>query len=131
MIRALSAGLDRRMVMNANALVTRSNIRTFAASAAEVRISTVRVIDANDPGSVLADVAPGMQVIGSSLNRLGTVADVLAGEAGAPIAITVAYGIRARRRKYVPGEFVDLVDDDRVVLSIDQNGFKALRDIAE
>jgi hypothetical protein len=89
------------------------------------------VIDANDPASVLADVAPGMLVIGASLNRLGTVASVLASDGGRPVALTVAYGIRARRRKYVPGEFVDLVDDDRVVLSIDQNEFKELRDIAE
>ncbi|HEX7101387.1 MAG TPA: hypothetical protein VF201_01970 [Nitrolancea sp.] len=117
--------------MNASALVTRSNIRTFAAAVPEVRTSTVRVIDANDPGSVLADVAPGMQVIGASLSRLGTVARVIASDAGTPIAVTVAYGIRGRRRKYVPGEFVDLVDDDRVVLSIDQNEFKALQEIAE
>jgi len=117
--------------MNANALVPRSDLRTFAASLAETRTSTVRVIDANDPSSVLADVAPGMQVIGASLNRLGTVASVIAGDADAPVALTVVYGILARRRKYVPGEFVDLVDEDRVVLSIDQNEFKTLRDIGE
>lgn len=115
--------------MNANTLVSRTNLRTFAAAAPDTRTSTVRVIDANDPGSVLADVVPGMQVIGSSLNRLGTVARVLVSDSGAPVAITVAYGIRARRRKYVPGEFVDLVDDDRVVLSVDQNEFKELEDI--
>jgi hypothetical protein len=119
------------MVMNASALMTRSNIRTFAAAVQEVRTSTVRVIDANDPGSVLADVAPGMQVIGASLSRLGTVANVRVGERGTPVGITVGYGIRARRRKYVPGEFVDLVHGNRVVLSIDQNAFKDLRDVDE
>lgn len=117
--------------MNANTLLQRCDLRTFAVSAPDTHTSTVRVIDANDPASVLADVAPGMQVIGASLNRLGTVASVLAGEAGAPVAITVSYGIRARRRKYVPGEFVDLVDGDRVVLSIDQSEFKELQDVEE
>jgi hypothetical protein len=118
-------------MMNANALVPPMNLRTFAVAASETRTSTVRVIDANDPSSVLADVAPGMLVIGASLNRIGNVASVIAGAAGTPVAMTVAYGIRARKRKYVPGEFVDLVDDDRVVLSIDQNEFKTLRDIGE
>lgn len=117
--------------MNANALVPPRKLRTFAGSIADTRTATVRVIDANDPGSVLADVAPGMLVIGASLNRVGTVAGVITDDAGAPVAITVAYGIRARKRKYVPGEFVDLVDDDRVILSLDQNEFKTLRDIGE
>lgn len=117
--------------MNASTLLPWTNLRTIAVSVPERHISTVRVIDANDPASVLADVAPGMQVIGASLTRLGTVASVVANDAGAPVAITVAYGIRARRRKYVPGEFVDLVHGNRVVLSIDQNAFKDLRDIAE
>jgi len=117
--------------MNANALVPRRDERTFAASTAEKLTSTVRVIDANDPGSVLADVTPGMQVIGASLGRLGVVATVIVDGKGAPAAITVAYGILARKRKYVPGEFVDLVDGDRVVLSIDQNAFRTLQDIDE
>jgi len=94
-------------------------------------VSAVRVIDANDPGSVLADVEPGMTVIGSSLAKLGVVAKVFAGETAGPIAIAVSYGILTRKRKYVPGEFVDLVDDSRVVLSIDQHQFKTLRDIGE
>jgi hypothetical protein len=118
-------------MVNANTLLPWTNLRTIAVSVPERHTSTVRVIDANDPASVLADVAPGMQVIGASLTRLGTVANVCAGETGTPVGITVVYGIRARRRKYVPGEFVDLVHGDRVILSIDQNAFKNLRDIEE
>lgn len=117
--------------MNANALATWRDIRTFAALESEPRTATVRVIDANDPGSVLADAAPGMVVIGTSLNRLGTVASVITDAAGVPAGITIAYGIRARRRKYLSGEFVDLVDHDRVIVSIDQNRFKSLPDIGE
>jgi len=94
-------------------------------------VATVRIIDANDPGSVLTDAAPGMTVIGSSLAKLGQVADVISSENGAPVAIAVSYGFLARKRKYVPGEFVDLVDDARVILSIDHNQFKLLREIGE
>ena len=94
-------------------------------------VTTVRIIDANDPGSVLTDAAPGMTVIGSSLAKLGQVADVISSENGAPVAIAVSYGFLARKRKYVPGEFVDLVDDARVILSIDHNQFKLLREIGE
>jgi hypothetical protein len=131
MIRTLGADLDRRTTMNVSALMLRRDVVVLTASEPDKRASTVRVIDANDPGSVLADVAPGMQVIGASLNRLGTVAAVALSDAGAPVAITVAYGILARKRKFVPGEFVDLVDDDRVILSVDHNEFKLLRDVGE
>lgn len=93
--------------------------------------ATIRVIDANDPGSVLADVEPGMTVIGSSLERLGTVAGVFTTHVGVPVAIAVSYGLRGRKQKYVLGEFVDLVDDDRVILSFDHHQFKSLRDIGD
>ncbi|HEX3722890.1 MAG TPA: hypothetical protein VHV31_08865 [Nitrolancea sp.] len=93
--------------------------------------ATIRVIDANDPGSVLADVEPGMIVIGSALDRLGTVASVFTADNGVPVAIVVAYGLRGRKQKYVPGEFVDLVDDNRVILSFDHHQFKSLRDIGD
>jgi hypothetical protein len=93
--------------------------------------ATIRVIDANDPGSVLADVALGMTVLGSSLERLGTVARIFTGVTGEPVALAVSYGLRGRKQKYVLGEFVDLVDDERVVLSFDHHQFKSLRDIGE
>jgi len=96
-----------------------------------VAVSVVRVIDANDPGSVLADVEVGMTVIGSSFAKLGVVAEILTRDGNAPVGIAVAYGILSRKRKYVPGEYVDLVDGSRVILSIDQTQFKNLCDIGE
>jgi hypothetical protein len=94
-------------------------------------VASVRIIDANDPGSVLADVEAGMTVIGASCAKLGTVTHVYTSAGGEPVALSVAYGLLARKHKYVLGEFVDLVDGDRVVLSIDHTQFRALRDTDE
>jgi len=92
-------------------------------------VASFRIIDANDPGSVLADIESGMTVISASCAKLGTVIQVFTGSEGEPIALSVAYGLLSRKRKLVPGEFVDLVDGDRVALSIDLPQFKTLRDI--
>jgi len=126
--------------MVANSVVGQRDIGEIGASTARENgpptnlacvnvVATVRIIDANDPGSVLADIESGMTVIGASCAKLGTVIQVVTGTGGEPIALSVAYGLLSRKRKLVPGEFVDLVDGDRVALSIDLPQFKTLRDI--
>ncbi len=88
-----------------------------------------RVIDANDPASVLEDAEPGMVVLSESGVKLGVVGDVCAEADGRCNALIVQYGRLTKRQKLVDGKLVDLIDDDVVMLSIDQPTFKSLPDI--
>ncbi len=91
--------------------------------------SEPRVIDANDPDSVLQDARPNMAVLGSNGTRLGVVERIGVDDYGRRDSIVVVFGRLAKRRKVVDGGLVDLVDDGVVMLSIDAASFKALPDV--
>jgi len=87
-----------------------------------------RVIDANDPASVLADAEPGMCAISTDGSKLGNVVEVRIDPEAKTASIVVEYGLLGRRLKRIDGELVDLVDRNRVILSIDQLAFRELPD---
>ncbi len=87
-----------------------------------------RVIDANDPDSVLQDAQRNMAVIASDGIRVGVVERIGVDDYGRRDAVVVVYGRLTKRRKRVEGRLVDLVDDGVVMLSIDAPAFKALPD---
>jgi CBS domain-containing protein len=87
-----------------------------------------RVIDANDPDSVLEDARRDMGVIANDGTIVGTVQEVLRNALGRRTSVIVQYGRFTKRRKLVDGKLVDLVDDDLVMLSIDPQQFKQLPD---
>lgn len=85
-----------------------------------------RVIDANDPDSVLQDVERDMDVLSSDGTRVGIVEEIRVNEKGKRTSIVVRSGRLVTRRMMVDGNLVDLVDEDRVLLSIDPRAFKLL-----
>jgi len=93
------------------------------------RRSEPRVIDANDPDSVLQDAQPGFSVLASDGMRVGTVDRIGYDRLGRRESIVVVYGRLSKRRKAIDGALVDLVDDGVVMLSIDSAAFKMMRDV--
>ncbi|MGA7672341.1 MAG: hypothetical protein WBW04_18105 [Nitrolancea sp.] len=102
--------------------------RPWSPSPRETR-NAPRVIDANDPDSVLQDARPEMAVLVSNGTRVGFVERINCDDRGRRSSVVVVYGRLAKRRKAVDGTLVDLVDDGLVMLSIDAAAFKALPDV--
>ncbi len=116
-----------------NVSMQRFTLQTFDASQpwTEARRGTrnePRVIDANDPDSVLQDARRDMAVLASDGIRVGLVERIGVDGYGRRDSVVVVYGRLTKRRKMIEGRLVDLVDDGVVMLSIDAPAFKALPD---
>lgn len=90
-----------------------------------------RVIDANDPSSVLEDAERDMSVISSDGARVGVVDEIASDGSSRRTALIVEHGRLTKRHKLVDGTLVDLIDDGIVMLSIDQQEFRALPDMQD
>ncbi len=132
--RTIAAGADRMPVVDRDGYLigeltrrdlvaeTRSELES---SSMPARRAEPRVIDANDPASVLSDAEPGMVAVATDGVRVGVVVDVhIVDETDT--WLVVEHGMLNRKRTIVDGNLVDLVDDDVVILSIDQPTFKSL-----
>lgn len=85
-----------------------------------------KVIDANDPTSVLSEAEPGMVAVTTDGVKVGVVVDVHIGDEE-HTWLLVEHGMLNKKRTIVDGDLVDLVDGDAIILSIDQQTFKGLR----
>ncbi len=100
---------------------------------ARVGVATTgpRIIDANDPDSVLQDAKREMTVFAREGTRVGIVDEIRMNDAGRRASIVVLTGRFNRRRKLVDGRLVDWVGSDRLILSLDPKSFKFLPEVID
>lgn len=79
----------------------------------------------------LPSVSSGMNVHAAAGKKLGTVEQVIVDQAGRLMAFTVQHGFLGRKRKRIPTDIMDHVEDDTVVLVIDQTEFNMLPDLED
>ncbi len=132
--RSITSGADRLPVVDRDGYlvgeVTRDDIVAesridLGSRDTPARKAVPKVIDANDPASVLSEAEPGMVAVTTDGVKVGVVVNVHIG-AQADTWLVVEHGKLNRRRTIVDGGLVDLVDGDVVILSIDQPSFKSL-----
>ena len=132
--RTIASGVDRLPVVDREGYligeITRRDL--VAETRAELESGELRatraepkVIDANDPASVLSDAEAGMVAVAADGVRVGIVVDVHIVDV-ADTWLVVEHGMLNKKRAIVDGGLVDLVDGDVVILSIDQTTFKSL-----